>query len=88
MPNNERRLSARDAVGNIDRYSVRTVSIFVQVAPTNATGRNSDADVVRPEYHPRTRLQFDGARALRLGIPQPPDLKEIVRQYLEDFGKR
>ena len=64
MPNNERRLSARDAVGNIDRYSVRTVSIFVQVAPANATGRDPDAHVVRPEYHPRVRLQFDRARPL------------------------
>ena len=30
----------------------------------------------------------DGARAIRLGLPQPPDLKQIVGHYLEDFGKR
>lgn len=28
----------------------------------------------------------DGSRAVRLGLPRPPDLKEIVAQYLEDFG--
>ena len=30
----------------------------------------------------------DGARALALGLPHPPPLKEIVAQYLEDFGPR
>lgn len=30
----------------------------------------------------------DGSRAVRLGLPQPPDLKTIVEQYLEDFWKR
>jgi nucleoside-diphosphate-sugar epimerase len=29
-----------------------------------------------------------GARALALGLPSPPPLREIVEQYLEDFGKR
>jgi len=28
----------------------------------------------------------DGARATRLGLPQPPNLKQIVQQYLDDFG--
>ncbi len=28
----------------------------------------------------------DGARALALGLPQPPALKQIVEQYLADFG--
>jgi len=28
----------------------------------------------------------DGSRALELGLPQPPPLKRIVEQYLEDFG--
>jgi D-erythronate 2-dehydrogenase len=28
----------------------------------------------------------DGARAVRLGLPRPPDLRQIVEQYLEDFG--
>ncbi|HRE08046.1 MAG TPA: NAD-dependent epimerase/dehydratase family protein [Opitutaceae bacterium] len=28
----------------------------------------------------------DGSRALALGLPQPPPLKRIVEQYLEDFG--
>ena len=31
-------------------------------------------------------VAVDGARALALGLPQPPPLKEIVGQYLEDFG--
>ena len=26
------------------------------------------------------------ARALALGLPHPPPLKQIVEQYLEDFG--
>jgi nucleoside-diphosphate-sugar epimerase len=29
----------------------------------------------------------DGTRAIALGQPQPPPLKQIVDQYLEDFGK-
>ena len=33
-------------------------------------------------------LTVDGARAIALGLPQPPPLKQIVAQYLEDFGKR
>ncbi|NNE90530.1 MAG: NAD-dependent epimerase/dehydratase family protein [Verrucomicrobiales bacterium] len=28
----------------------------------------------------------DGSRAVKLGLPHPPELKEIVRQYLDDFG--
>jgi D-erythronate 2-dehydrogenase len=32
--------------------------------------------------------QVDGARAVALGLPQPPPLKEIVGQYLDDFGQR
>ena len=28
----------------------------------------------------------DGARATQLGLPQPPNLKQIVQQYLDDFG--
>lgn len=28
----------------------------------------------------------DGARAVRLGIPTPPDLDQIIGEYLEDFG--
>lgn len=31
-------------------------------------------------------VAVDGARALALGLPQPPPLKEIVEQYLADFG--
>jgi len=30
----------------------------------------------------------DGARAIALGLPQPPPLKTIVEQYLEDFGPK
>jgi nucleoside-diphosphate-sugar epimerase len=30
-------------------------------------------------------VAVDGARALALGLPQPPALKVIVEQYLEDF---
>jgi nucleoside-diphosphate-sugar epimerase len=30
----------------------------------------------------------DGARATRIGLPQPPELKQIVEQYLDDFGPR
>jgi nucleoside-diphosphate-sugar epimerase len=33
-------------------------------------------------------VAVDGARALALGLPHPPPLKEIVEQYLEDFGRR
>lgn len=33
-------------------------------------------------------VSVDGSRAVALGLPQPPDLKIIVAQYLEDFGKR
>lgn len=29
----------------------------------------------------------DGSRAAALGLPQPPPLKTIVEQYLEDFGQ-
>lgn len=29
---------------------------------------------------------IDGSRAIRLGLPQPPPLVEIVGQYLDDFG--
>jgi hypothetical protein len=28
----------------------------------------------------------DGSRAVRLGLPEPPDLDRMVSQYLEDFG--
>ncbi len=31
-------------------------------------------------------MAVDGSRAVRLGLPRPPDLKRIVEQYLEDFG--
>lgn len=31
-------------------------------------------------------IAVDGARALALGLPQPPPLKQIVEQYLQDFG--
>ncbi|HRE82613.1 MAG TPA: NAD-dependent epimerase/dehydratase family protein [Opitutaceae bacterium] len=31
-------------------------------------------------------LGIDGARAVKLGLPQPPPLKVIVEHYLEDFG--
>jgi nucleoside-diphosphate-sugar epimerase len=33
-------------------------------------------------------VAVDGARALALGLPQPPPLKEIVEQYLADFLHR
>lgn len=33
-------------------------------------------------------VAVDGARAVALGLPSPPPVKEIVKQYLEDFGKR
>jgi nucleoside-diphosphate-sugar epimerase len=31
-------------------------------------------------------VSIDGRRAIALGIPEPPPLKVIVEQYLEDFG--
>lgn len=31
-------------------------------------------------------VSVDGARAVALGLPQPPELKVIVEQYLADFG--
>jgi nucleoside-diphosphate-sugar epimerase len=31
-------------------------------------------------------VSVDGARAVALGLPRPPELKVIVEQYLEDFG--
>jgi nucleoside-diphosphate-sugar epimerase len=33
-------------------------------------------------------VAVDGARALALGLPQPPPLKQIVEQYLADFWHR
>ena len=33
-------------------------------------------------------VAVDGARAIALGLPQPPPLKQIVEQYIGDFGKR
>jgi hypothetical protein len=30
-------------------------------------------------------VAVDGARALALGLPHPPPLKQIVEEYLEDF---
>ena len=33
-------------------------------------------------------VSVDGSRAMALGLPQPPALKVIVEQYLEDFGPR
>jgi hypothetical protein len=33
-------------------------------------------------------VSVDGARAVALGLPQPPALKVIVEQYLEDFGPK
>ncbi|EDY17070.1 NAD-dependent epimerase/dehydratase [Chthoniobacter flavus Ellin428] len=33
-------------------------------------------------------VAVDGARALALGLPHPPPLKQIVEEYLEDFGRR
>jgi len=32
-------------------------------------------------------VAVDGARAIGLGLPQPPPLKRIVEAYLEDFGR-
>jgi nucleoside-diphosphate-sugar epimerase len=32
-------------------------------------------------------VAVDGTRALALGLPPPPPLKQIVEQYLEDFWK-
>ena len=32
-------------------------------------------------------VAIDGTRAIALGLSQPPPLKQIVEQYLEDFGK-
>jgi hypothetical protein len=32
-------------------------------------------------------VAVDGSRALALGLPEPPPLREIVEQYLEDFGR-
>ena len=29
----------------------------------------------------------DGSRATAIGLPQPPPLRVIVEQYLEDFGR-
>ena len=33
-------------------------------------------------------VAVDGARAIALGLPSPPPLKQIVEHYLEDFWKR
>ena len=33
-------------------------------------------------------VAVDGARAKALGLPEPPPLKRIVEEYLEDFGPR
>jgi hypothetical protein len=29
--------------------------------------------------------QVDGARAVEIGLPRPPELKVIVEQFVEDF---
>jgi D-erythronate 2-dehydrogenase len=34
----------------------------------------------------RWATSVNGSRAIALGLPSPPALQEIVRQYLEDFG--
>ena len=31
-------------------------------------------------------IAVDGTRALALGLPHPPSLKQILEEYLEDFG--
>ena len=31
-------------------------------------------------------IGIDGARAIRMGLPQPPPLQQIVQEYLADFG--
>lgn len=31
-------------------------------------------------------IDVDGSRAIKLGLPKPPPLNEIVENYLEDFG--
>jgi hypothetical protein len=31
---------------------------------------------------------IDGSRAVSLSLPQPPELSQIVSEYLEDFGSR
>jgi D-erythronate 2-dehydrogenase len=33
-------------------------------------------------------VSVDGARAVALGVPRPPELKTIIEQYLEDFGPK
>jgi len=33
-------------------------------------------------------VAVDGARAIALGLPSPPPLKQIVEHYLEDFGRK
>ncbi len=33
-------------------------------------------------------VAVDGTRAIALGLPQPPPLKQIVEQYIEDFAAR
>ena len=33
-------------------------------------------------------VAVDGARAIAIGLPQPPPLKQIVEEYLGDFWKR
>jgi nucleoside-diphosphate-sugar epimerase len=32
-------------------------------------------------------VAVDGTRATALGLPQPPSLKQVVEEYLEDFGE-
>jgi nucleoside-diphosphate-sugar epimerase len=32
-------------------------------------------------------VSVDGARAIALGLPRPPELKVVIEQFLEDFGR-
>jgi len=72
-----------------------------QVTPLLAAGVLAELAAERPlalgnivdAFDPRIQgivdgwaTAVDGSRALSLGLPQPPPLKQIVEQYLDDFG--
>ena len=60
-----------------------------------AASRNLKLGSILEAFDPRIQgivdnwpTAVDGGRAIRLGLPQPPDLRQIIQDYLEDYGPR
>lgn len=70
-----------------------TPHIAERVVSELATERGFIAGPLVDAFDPRIQgivdgwaTAIDGSRAIRLGLPQPPPLKQIVEQYLDDFA--